>query len=79
MEMEMASTGGYGEAMPKIQEYLEKYRTALEGVRATHRGRPISEVRRALAQALDVEGVEVWNEVAEDAARLISEEKDDGC
>ncbi len=69
----MSGAGGYDEAVPQVREYLEKYQRALEVVRETHRGRPIGEVRQALSEAFEAEGLEVWNEVAEDAARRISE------
>ncbi|MER6315626.1 hypothetical protein ABT237_17870 [Streptomyces sp. NPDC001581] len=62
--------------MPQVQRYLEKYQRALEVVRTAHRGQPIEEVRSALAEAFEAEGLEVWSEVAEDAARLISGEEE---
>ncbi|MBL7500244.1 hypothetical protein [Frankia nepalensis] len=74
--MEMASDGRYGDAVPQIRDHLERYQRALDGVKFSHRGRPIDEVRRALASAFQAEGIEVWKEVAEDAVRLISEDRE---
>lgn len=68
----MAESGEYDEAMPRVQEHLEKYERALAEVRRTHRGRSVEEVREALSRAFEVEGIDVWTEVVNDAARLIS-------
>lgn len=74
----MPGPEGYGEAVPHVRKYLAKYERALERVRESHAGRPIDEVRSALARAFEAERLEVWNEVVEDAARLISEGADGG-
>jgi hypothetical protein len=71
--MQMSDASGYDEAVPYVRERLEKYLRALDGVRATNRGRPVSEVRSALDKAFEAEDLEVWNEVRDDAAQLISE------
>ena len=60
--------------MPKVREHVERYQRALAGVRMTHRGRPVDEVREALSEAFEAEGITIWEEVAEAAARLISGE-----
>lgn len=71
----MANAGSgnseYDDAMPSVQDYLEKFMMALERVRASHDGRPIDEVRAALVMALDAAGVEAWSEVVEDAASMV--------
>ncbi|GII56254.1 hypothetical protein Pth03_46430 [Planotetraspora thailandica] len=72
--METSGAGGYDKFVPYVRERVEKYLRALDGVRATHRGRPVSEVRSALDKAFEAEDLEVWNEVRDDAARVISEE-----
>ncbi|GII29930.1 hypothetical protein Pmi06nite_33720 [Planotetraspora mira] len=73
--MEISGAGGYDEdiIVPYVRERLEKYLRAFDGVRTTHRGRPVSEVRSALDKAFEAEDLEVWNEVRDDAARVISE------
>lgn len=71
----MADPGGYDADMPIVEQHLEKYQRALASVRRTHRGRPVTEVREALAEAFEAEGIQVWDEVADDAARLISSEE----
>lgn len=71
----MTETGGYDEAMPLVQERLEKHQRALAAVRRTYRGRPVEEVRDALLKAFEAEDVDVWAEVVDDAARLISREE----
>lgn len=70
---EMSGGGEYDDALPQVRDQLERYQRALERVRASHRGKPLDEVREALAEAFEAEGIKVWTEVAEDAARLISE------
>ena len=71
--MEMVDDGGYGDAAPRIRDYLEGFEEVLSRVRATHCGRPASEVLSALEAEAAAVGVEVWREVAADAARVISE------
>ena len=66
------SKSDYGGAMPYVQAHMGKYQRAVDGVRATHRGRPMGEVLAALTVAFEAEGIEVWDEVKRDAARLIS-------
>ncbi|NGY59102.1 hypothetical protein G7043_09205 [Lentzea sp. NEAU-D13] len=61
--------------MPIVERHLEKYQRALASVRRTHRGRPVAEVRETLAVAFEAEGIQVWDEVVDDAARLISSEE----
>ncbi|MEU4714252.1 hypothetical protein AB0F73_11450 [Micromonospora purpureochromogenes] len=69
---------GYEQAMPGIQARVEKYEVGLAKVRLTHGGRSVEEVREALAEAFDAEGLTVWKEVADDAARLIAGEDQPG-
>ncbi|GAB3676283.1 hypothetical protein GCM10027589_46410 [Actinocorallia lasiicapitis] len=71
----MDGSSGYDESMPQVEEHVEKYQRALARVRATHRGRPVEDVRDALSAAFREEGVDVWAEVADDAARLIANEE----
>ncbi len=71
----MADPNAYDEAMPHIQEHLEKYQRALSSVRLTYHGRPVEEVREALTAAFEAEGLNIWTEVADDAARLIANEE----
>ncbi|WP_125732711.1 hypothetical protein [Amycolatopsis sp. WAC 04197] len=70
--MAMSGAGGYDDKMPNVEDYLHDYRKVLERVRASRQGYPISEVRQALREGFESEGVEVWDEVLEDAAKLIS-------
>ncbi|MEV7623720.1 hypothetical protein [Actinoplanes sp. NPDC089786] len=70
--MGTAEGDGYGDAMPQVRDHVAKFKTVLGRVRTTHRGRPQSEVLSALEAEAAAEGIEVWREVAEEAARLIS-------
>ncbi|MBQ0897736.1 hypothetical protein KBX37_32595 [Micromonospora sp. U56] len=68
---------GYEQAMPDIQARVKKYEAALAKARLTHGG-SMEEVREALAEAFEAEGLTVWKEVADDAARLIAGEDEPG-
>ncbi|WP_125695561.1 hypothetical protein [Amycolatopsis sp. WAC 04169] len=70
----MSGAGGYDDKMSQVADYLHDYRKVLEQVRSSRQGRPISEVRQALREGFESEGIEVWDEVLEDAAKLISAE-----
>ncbi|RBQ20034.1 hypothetical protein DP939_09385 [Spongiactinospora rosea] len=71
----MPSLDWYEAVMPEIRARVEKLLKVIELVRATHQGRPIEDVRRAIAEALDAEGIIVPDGVTEDVARRISEEE----
>jgi len=71
--MAIVDDGGYGESAPKIRHYLERFEVVLDRVRTTHCGRPTNEVMIALEMEAAAEGIEVWKEILEDAARVISE------
>jgi len=71
-DQEMADPSEYDESMPRVQEDLEAFERAIASVRRTHGGFAIEEVRQALLVALDAEGLTVWNEVVDDAARHIA-------
>jgi hypothetical protein len=73
----MSNADGYEKAVPQIREQLDSYQRVLGAVRESHAGRPIDEVTEALARAFEAEGIEVWNEVIQDAARLISGRPED--
>ncbi|MGI5524760.1 hypothetical protein ACQEUX_28030 [Micromonospora sp. CA-259024] len=68
----MSEPSEYDQSMPAVQANLAKFERAWARVRVTHGGRPVEEVRVALAQAFNEEGVEVWSDVADEAARTIS-------
>lgn len=68
----MIRSENYAEDMPIVHERLLKYERALASVRQTHRGCSEVDVRAALDVAFEEEGVEVWSEVADDAARTIA-------
>ncbi|WP_147267935.1 hypothetical protein [Spongiactinospora rosea] len=69
----MSRADDYEAVMPQVQAYLERYGRAFEAVRVPFRGWPREVVREVLVEAFKTEGIEVWREVIEDAARLISE------
>ncbi len=71
-DQEMADPSEYDESMPRVQGDLEGFERAIASVRRTHSGFAIEEVRQALLVALDAEGLTVWNEVVDDAARHIA-------
>ncbi|MFJ5712777.1 hypothetical protein [Streptomyces sp. NPDC093105] len=75
-ELNVSSADGYDEAMPEVREYVAAYQRALERVRASHHGRPMGEVRRALLEEFEAEGLQVWSEVVTDAARIIAGDAD---
>ncbi len=62
----------YDKDMPRVEEHLEKFQRAVADVRRTHTGHPLNEVRKALLEAFESEGLTVWSEVADDAARRIA-------
>ncbi|MGI5215413.1 hypothetical protein [Plantactinospora sp. CA-290183] len=70
----MAEPTGYEQDMPVVQAHVEKFERAWAKVRSTHRGRSVDEVRAALAEAFNAEGLTVWKEVADAAARTIASE-----
>ncbi|MGK5731846.1 hypothetical protein [Streptomyces sp. URMC 124] len=61
-------------AIPGVQENLRKFERAFGKVRMTHRGRPVGEIRQALLEEFESEGLTVWSEVTDDAAWRIAEE-----
>ncbi|MFE0733109.1 hypothetical protein ACFW2X_33745 [Streptomyces antibioticus] len=69
----MVDPAEYDKDMPRVQEHLEKFERAVANVRRTHTGHPLDEVRQALLKAFESEGLTVWSEVADDAARRIAE------
>ncbi|MFI5793432.1 hypothetical protein [Streptomyces sp. NPDC051677] len=71
----MTDPSEYDKATPYIQEHLEKFERALEKVRRTHGGRPLEEVRQALLEAFDSEGLAVWNEVVDYAAHRVASDE----
>lgn len=72
----MADKADYESAAPAVREHVRKFQRALNAVRRTHRGRPVDEVRQALAIAVEQEGLRSASDVLTDAARLISTESD---
>ncbi|KOU67304.1 hypothetical protein ADK57_17165 [Streptomyces sp. MMG1533] len=68
----MADPRDYDAAIPHVQEHLDRYLRVFTEVRRTHAGRPPEEVRQALVGRFGDEGLTVWNEVVEDAARRIA-------
>ena len=76
----MSGTDDYESAMPVVKENLAKFEAALACVRESHRGQDIDAVRNALVERFTADQLEVWSEVLEDAARLISEPRStDAC
>ena len=69
---------GYEQVLPDVQARVRKYEVALAKVSLTYGGRSVEEAREALAEAFEAEGLTVWNEVADDAARLIAGEDQPG-
>lgn len=67
----MSSSGEYVAGCQAAGEYLEKFQRIIARVRADRGGRPIHVVREDLLRAFDAEGLSVWHEVLEDAARRI--------
>ncbi|WP_043621946.1 hypothetical protein [Nonomuraea candida] len=61
------------DALEVAVELAAEREQVFEEVRAACAGRPIDDVRRALAAGFEKAELYVWNEVAEDAARTISE------
>ncbi|GAB2963712.1 hypothetical protein GCM10027280_60740 [Micromonospora polyrhachis] len=53
---------GYERDMPAVQAYVEKFERARAKVQSAHARHPVNEVRAALAQAFDAEGLKVWKE-----------------
>ncbi|WP_374776443.1 hypothetical protein OG756_30455 [Streptomyces sp. NBC_01310] len=73
----MVDPAEYDKDIPRVQEHLYKFERAFAKVRGTHRGRLVDEVRQALLEEFESEGLTVWTEVADDAARRIAEEQAD--
>ncbi|WP_406083315.1 hypothetical protein OHA01_31895 [Micromonospora zamorensis] len=69
-----AEPTGYEQDMPAVQANLEKFERAWAKVRSSHAGRPVDEVRAAMTQAFDAEGLKVWREIADFAAQTIANE-----
>ncbi|MEU7569695.1 hypothetical protein AB0A99_27545 [Streptomyces fradiae] len=67
----------YDKDIPCVQEHLHKFQRAFGKVRATHRGRPVGEIRQALLKEFESEGLTVWSEVTVDAAHRIAQEQVD--
>lgn len=70
----MSEPTGYEQALPALQAHAEKFERAWARVRATHAGRPVDEVRVALAQAFDEEGIKVWSDMRDVVARKVAGE-----
>lgn len=68
----MVDPAEYDKDMPRVQEHLKKFERAVANVRRTHSGRSVAEIRQALLEEFEVEGLTVWSEVADDAALQIS-------
>lgn len=68
----MVDPAEYDKDMPRVRENLEKFERAVANVRRSHAGCPLDEVRQALFREFRSEGLVVWNEVADDAARHIA-------
>ncbi|MFI9644992.1 hypothetical protein ACIHAA_01645 [Streptomyces sp. NPDC052040] len=74
----MVGPAEYDKDIPHMQEHLRKFERAFGKVRGTRKGRPVDEIRQALQEEFESEGLILWSEVADDAARRISEEQADG-
>ncbi|MCX4700686.1 hypothetical protein OG252_32435 [Streptomyces sp. NBC_01352] len=68
----MADPRDYEDATPYIQEHVDRYLRVFTEVRRTHAGRLPEHVREALVAGFDAEGLTVWSEVVDDAARQIA-------
>ncbi|MFD8204150.1 hypothetical protein [Streptomyces sp. NPDC059701] len=69
----MTDASDYERAIPWLRDQAMRYEKALTEVRATHVGRPASEVKKALLAAGERNGVQIANEVAQDAAERIAD------
>lgn len=70
-DAQMVDPAEYDRGMPRVQEHLEKFERAVSNVGRTHSGYPVDEVRQALSEEFESEGLVVWSEVADAAARRI--------
>lgn len=68
----MVDPAEYDRDMPLVQEHLEKFERAVANVRRSRDGHPLDKVRQALLKEFESEGLVVWKEVADDAARHIA-------
>ncbi|MEU8735667.1 hypothetical protein AB0C68_40810 [Streptomyces tendae] len=69
----MADASDYEKAVPWLREQVRRYEKALAEIRATHAGRPALEVKAALLAAGERHGLQIANEVAQDAAERIAD------
>ncbi|WP_338898135.1 hypothetical protein WBG99_23085 [Streptomyces sp. TG1A-60] len=76
-DVRMVDPAEYDKDIPRVQEHLRKFERAFGKVRGTHKGRPVDKIRQALLEEFGSEGLIVWSEVADDAARRIAEEQAD--
>ena len=67
----MSSSDDYTVDRQVVHDYVEKYGKVIARIRATYGGQSIAVVREALLRAFEAEGLSVWAEVLEDAARQI--------